>query len=157
MAADSELARVARGNGYGVEYVRNFDGSEDHSTVVVSFPCSFPEGTKFASDMTACDQLDIIKRLQSEWSDNSVSVTIYYRKEELDEIKEWLRENYINVKSVSFLLHSDHGFDQAPLEEITKEKYEEMKASVTPITSIDSISLDEVEIDNCDTGACPVR
>jgi ribonucleoside-diphosphate reductase alpha chain/ribonucleoside-triphosphate reductase len=157
MAADSELASVARSNGYGIEYVRNFDGTEDHSTVVVSFPCKFPDGTKFAGDMTAIDQLEVIKRLQNEWSDNSVSVTIYYRKEELDEIRMWLDNNYFNVKSVSFLLHSDHGFDQAPLEEITKEKYEEMKASVTPITSIDSISLDEVEIDNCDTGACPVR
>ena len=157
MAADSELARVARSNGYHVEYVRNFDGSEDRSTVVVSFPCSFPEGTKFGNEMSAIDQLEVIKRLQAEWSDNSVSVTIYYRKEELDEIRMWLDNNYFNTKSVSFLLHSDHGFDQAPLEEITKEKYLEMKESVTPITTIDSITLDEVEIDNCDTGACPVR
>ena len=157
MATDSELARVARSNGYHVEYVRNFDGTEDHSTVVVSFPCSFPEGTQFGTDMSAIDQLEVIKRLQLEWSDNSVSVTIYYRKEELEAIRWWLHDNYINTKSVSFLLHSDHGFDQAPLEEITKEQYEEMKASVTPITSLDKLSLDEIEIDNCDTGACPVR
>jgi ribonucleoside-triphosphate reductase (thioredoxin) len=157
MATDSELARVARSNGYHVEYVRNFDGTEDHSTVVVSFPCSFPEGTQFGTDMSAIDQLEVIKRLQLEWSDNSVSVTIYYRKEELEAIRWWLHDNYHNTKSVSFLLHSDHGFDQAPLEEITKEQYEEMKASVTPITSLDSVSLEEVEIDNCDTGACPVR
>jgi ribonucleoside-triphosphate reductase (thioredoxin) len=157
MAADSELSSVARSHGYHVEYVRNFDGTDDHSTVVVSFPCSFPEGTKFGNSMTAIDQLEVIKRLQAEWSDNSVSVTIYYRKEELDEIRMWLDNNYFATKSVSFLLHSDHGFDQAPMEEITKEKYEEMKASVTPITAIESISLDEVDIDDCDTGACPVR
>ena len=157
MAADSELARVARGNGYHVEYVRNFDGTEDRSTVVVSFPCSFPEGTQFGTDMSAIDQLEVIKRLQLEWSDNSVSVTIYYRKEELEAIRWWLHDNYFDTKSVSFLLHSDHGFDQAPLEEITKEKYEEMKAGVTPITSLDKLSLDDIEIDNCDTGACPVR
>ena len=157
MATDSELARVARANGYHVEYVRNFDGTEDHSTVVVSFPCSFPEGTQFGTDMSAIDQLEVIKRLQLEWSDNSVSVTIYYRKEELEGIRWWLHDNYFDTKSVSFLLHSDHGFDQAPLEEITKEKYEEMKASVTPITSLDKLTLDEIEIDNCDTGACPVR
>ena len=157
MATDSELARVARSNGYHVEYVRNFDGTEDHSTVVVSFPCSFPEGTQFGTDMSAIDQLEVIKRLQLEWSDNSVSVTIYYRKEELEAIRWWLHDNYVNTKSVSFLLHSDHGFDQAPLEEITKERYEEMKASVTPITSLDKLTLDEIEIDNCDTGACPVR
>jgi hypothetical protein len=124
---------------------------------VVSFPCKFPEGTKLANDMTAIDQLEVIKRLQKDWSDNAVSVTIYYRLHELDAIKEWLRENYANVKSVSFLLHNDHGFDQAPLEEITKAKYEEMSKSVTPLVSIDGILFDDVSIDDCDTGACPVR
>ena len=157
MAADSELVKVCRDNGYHVEYVRNFDGTEDHSTVVVSFPCSFPENTTFADDMTAVDQLEVIKRLQAEWSDNSVSVTIYYRKSELDEIKAWLAENYVNVKSVSFLLHNEHGFDQAPMEEITQEKWLEMSKSVTPITSLEHLNIDDIEIADCETGACPVR
>lgn len=157
MAADSELVGVCRNNGFHIEYVRNFDGTEDHSTVVVSFPCSFPDNTMFADDMTAIDQLNVIRKLQEEWSDNSVSVTIYYRKEELDEIKRWLSENYVNVKSVSFLLHNEHGFDQAPMEEITKKQYEEMSSKVTPITSINQISMSEVDIQDCDTGACPVR
>ena len=157
MAADSELASVARDNGYFVEYVRNFDGTEDHSTVVVEFPCQFPAGTMFAEDMTAVDQLNVIRKLQAEWSDNSVSVTIYYRKNELDSIKQWLSENYVNTKSVSFLLHSEHGFDQAPLEEITEARYLEMKEQATEITSLDSLKMDDIDIADCDSGACPVR
>ena len=157
MAADSELASVARNNGYFLEYVRNFDGTEDHSTVVVEFPCQFPDGTMFAEDMTAIDQLNVIRKLQAEWSDNSVSVTIYYRKNELDSIKKWLSDNYVNTKSVSFLLHSEHGFDQAPLEEITEARYLEMKESVTEITSLDSLKMSDIDIADCDSGACPVR
>jgi ribonucleotide reductase alpha subunit len=157
MATESELVKVCRDNGYHVEYVRNFDGTEDHSTVVVSFPCEFPEGTRLAKDMTAIDQLEVIKRLQAEWSDNSVSVTIYYRKEELESIKEWLHLNYKNVKSVSFLLHNDHGFDQAPLEEITKERYDEMKSKVLQITSLSNLNMDDIDIAECDSGACPIR
>ena len=157
MASNSPLVRAAKEAGYPVEFVRNFDGTEDHSTEVVSFPCRFPEGTKLAKDMTAVDQLNVIKRLQTEWSDNAVSVTIYYRLEELDEIKAWLNENYYNVKTVSFLLHNDHGFDQAPLEEITEEKYNEMSAMVKPLVSIDGIKFDDVDITDCDSGACPVR
>ena len=111
----------------------------------------------YAKDMTAIDQLEVIKRLQAEWSDNAVSVTIYYRLEELDEIKEWLRLNYKNVKSVSFLLHSDHGFKQAPMEEIDEATYIEMSSRVTPIRSLEQLEMDEVEILDCDTGACPVR
>ena len=157
MSADSELVGVCRQNGFDVEYVRNFDGTDDHSTVVVSFPCKFPKNTTFAEDMSAVDQLEVVKRLQAEWSDNSVSVTIYYRKNELDSIKAWLRDNYVNVKSVSFLLHNDHGFDQAPLEQIDKKTYNSMKKRSTPISSLKQIKMEDIEIDDCATGACPVR
>jgi hypothetical protein len=107
--------------------------------------------------MSAIDQLEVIKRLQAEWSDNAVSVTIYYRKEELEPIKEWLRLNYRNVKSVSFLLHNDHGFDQAPMEEIDYETYKAMASTVTPITSLEALNMDEIDIQDCEGGACPVR
>jgi ribonucleoside-diphosphate reductase alpha chain/ribonucleoside-triphosphate reductase len=158
MSSDSPIVNVCRKNNFPVEFQRNFDGTEDHSTVVVSFPCKFPKHTILANDMTAVDQLNVIKRLQTEWSDNAVSVTIYYRKHELDEIKQWLSENYFNVKSVSFLLHNDHGFDQAPLEEITEDRYNELSASVIPIASFDdTINLDDLDIADCDGGACPVR
>lgn len=157
MASESEIAAVCRANGYNIEYVKNFDGTEDMSTVVVEFPCKFPMGTKLAEQMSAVDQLEVIKRLQHEWSDNSVSVTIYYRKHELPEIKEWLSRNYNNVKSVSFLLHNEHGFVQAPLEEITKEQYEEMSSKVYPITGLNSIQFSDLDIADCDSGACPIR
>jgi ribonucleotide reductase alpha subunit len=158
MASDSPIVDACKNHGYDVEYQRNFDGTEDHSTIVVSFPCKFPENTIVAADLSAVDQLNVIKKLQTEWSDNAVSVTIYYRLEELDIIKEWLAENYINVKSVSFLLHNDHGFDQAPYEEITKEVYDEMSSKVKLITNLEGqISLDDMDIADCEGGACPVR
>lgn len=159
IASDSPLVDVCVTNGYPVEYVRNFDGTEDHRTVVVEFPCRTPSHATFASEVTAVDQLNIVKRLQTEWSDNAVSVTIYYRLEELEEIQAWLAENYTdNVKTVSFLLHSDHGFDQAPMEEIAEEDYLERSASVTPISSItfneDDISADQI---GCESGICPIK
>lgn len=157
MAANLDLVDICRQHGYHIEYLKNFDGTEDHNTVIVSFPCAYPDDTKVAADMTAVDQLNVIKRLQEEWSDNSVSVTIYYRKEELNDIRDWLKDNYINVKSVSFLLHSDHGFEQAPYEEITKEQYEEMASKVTPITSVGNLSMEDLDIQDCEGGACPVR
>jgi len=86
-----------------------------------------------------------------------VSCTVYYRKEELPEIRKYLKKNYKNNhKSLSFLLHNEHGFKQAPLEEITKEQYDELVAKTTLITTIDSldIGLDDAE---CATGACPIR
>ena len=156
ISADHGLVNVCREHGYPVEYQQNFDGSEDHSTVVVSFPFAYPEGTVLAKDMTAISQLETVKWLQEVWSDNSVSCTVYYRKEELPEIKKYLAKNYKNNhKSLSFLLHSDHGFKQAPYEEITKEAYDELVAKTKLITKIDEANFDGG--DECATGACPVK
>lgn len=156
IAADHPLVQVCREHGYPVEYQRNFDGSEDHSTMVVSFPFCYPEGTKIAAEMTAIDQLEVVKWLQANWSDNSVSCTVYYRKEELPEIKKYLAKNYKNNhKSLSFLLHNEHGFHQAPLEEITKEQYDELVASTRLITHIDEAAFEGG--DECASGACPVK
>lgn len=159
MASNIPLVDVCRQKGYNVEYVRNFDGSEDRNTVVVEFPCKLPKHAKVASDCSAVDQLEIIKTLQSEWSDNSVSITIYYKKEELEEIKNWLLKNYNDsIKSVSFLLHNEHGFDQAPLEEITESDYKNRIKGLQPISSveIDENSIDGSEI-GCEGGICPIK
>jgi len=156
IASDHPLVDTCRNHGYDVEYQRNFDGSDDRSTVVVSFPFSFPVGTVLASQLSAVDQLKRIKQLQAIWSDNSVSCTVYYKKEELEEIKQYLKDNYKNNhKSLSFLLHSDHGFQQAPYEEITKEQYDEMVARTRLITKIDSVEFEG--FDECASGACPIK
>ena len=163
VASESKLIQVAKDHGYPVEYVQNFDGTNDYNTQVISFPYALPEGTILAENCTAVDQLEYVKRLQTEWSDNAVSVTVYYRKEELPEIKEWLRLNYNNsVKTVSFLLHSDHGFKQAPLEKISKEQYEAMMSTTRPITNVGGIcytSEDEkfVGENECVGGSCPLK
>jgi len=158
IASNSPLVNLCRQNGYEVEFQRNFDGTTDTNTVVVSFPSSFPTGTVLAKDVTAIDQLNYVKELQTNWSDNAVSCTIYYKKEELDSIKQWLKENYNhNVKSVSFLLHSEHGFDQAPLEEITKERYNELIGKCKPIESVEVKESDIQDSFECVSGVCPIK
>jgi ribonucleoside-triphosphate reductase len=157
ISSNHPLVEICRKHGYPVEYQQNFDGSEDHSTVVVSFPFTHGENAVLASEMTAITQLETVRKLQEDWSDNSVSCTVYYRKEELPEVRKYLKKYYKNFhKSLSFLLHSEHGFKQAPLEEITKEQYEALVASTKPITSINEldIGLDDSE---CASGACPIR
>lgn len=154
--ADHPLVQVCRDHGYPVEYQENFDGSKDHSTVVVSFPFAYPEGTVLASEMTAVKQLEMVREMQEVWSDNSVSCTVYYRKEELPEIRAYLKKHYkTKHKSLSFLLHSDHGFKQAPYEEVSKEVYDALKASTRLITNIGSAEFDGG--DECATGACPIK
>jgi hypothetical protein len=100
-----------------------------------------------------------VVRAQTEWADNNVSVTVYYRKEELPEIQEWMKKNYKNkLKSVSFLLHSDHGFALAPYEEIDQKQYDLMKAKIKNdiqfVDSLNQFSLDNLE---CADGSCPIK
>jgi ribonucleotide reductase alpha subunit len=155
MASDDKLISLCKDAGYHVESALGFDGSIDHKTSIVSFPCYAGEEAIVAKDMTAIKQLELVKKMQTIWADNAVSVTVYYKKEELPEIKTWLKENYQNsVKSVSFLLHSEHGFKQAPYEEITKEQYEALSKNITPITGV--VSGDNVA-DECLGGMCPIK
>ena len=157
MASDDKLIEVCRQAGYYTEYEKKFDGSTNHQTVIVEFPCNAGENVILAKDMSAVRQLDLVKDLQRLWSDNSISVTVYYKKEEMPEIKKWLKENYKdNLKSVSFLLHNEHGFGQAPYEEISQARYLEMIAQVKPIDH-HQIQGNTLDVEECKTGSCPIR
>jgi hypothetical protein len=160
ISSESQLIKIAKEHGYPVEYSKNFDGTFDHNTQIITFPHKLPDDTVLAENCSAVDQLNWVKRLQRDWSDNSVSVTVYYRKHELPEIKEWLKENYnTNIKTVSFLLHSDHGFIQAPMEQITKEEYEKLASQCRPITDLNGICYveDTLEADCANGNACPIK
>jgi ribonucleoside-triphosphate reductase len=163
IASESPLIEVARQHGYHIEYSRSFDGKNDTTTQIVSFPYSLPEGTVFGDNCSAIDQLGFVKRLQTDWADNSISVTVTYKPEELPAIKEWLKENYNHsVKTVSFLLYSGHGFDQAPIEPITKEVYDEMMSTCRPIKDLVGICCSDADaeiatLSDCQGGACPIR
>lgn len=156
LSRNDDLVAICKNAGYMVEYLINFDGTYNYDTVVVEFPCYSDRDTILAQDMTATQQLELVKTLQSIWSDNAVSATVYYKKDELHDIKQWLEENYEHsIKSVSFLLHSEHGFRQAPYEEITEQVYRDSIKNIQPIR-IQSIGnlLENLE---CSSGACPIR
>ena len=160
MSSSSELVPICREMGYYVEYARGFDGKEDHNTVVVEFPCSSPENTILAQNMGVVEQLEMVKRLQTSWSDNAVSVTAYYTPEELPVLKEWLKSNYEDgIKSVSFLLRTQHGFQQAPYEEITEEQYNKLIKKIKPLNTLTEFKAEEGTLEDieCAGGVCPIR
>jgi len=149
-----------------LEYEVGFDGKVNHKIIIGSFPAEFSESTLIKDDnFSAIDQLNLVKDLQTVWADQAVSVTVYYKKEELPQIKEWLKTHYeSSIKSISFLLHSDHGFKQAPYEKISKEEYDKMVKSIKPVAEVlktysmvGNTSESVAESIECSTGACPVR
>ena len=156
LSSDDKLVQQAIKNGYNVEYETQLDGSKNHDIRVVEFPCSVPPGTILANNHTAVDQLNWVVKVNTIWSDSAVSSTIYYKKEELEDIKLWLKDNYENsIKSVSFLLHKDHGFAQPPYEEIDETTFNKMQSKITNTTFEDE-SNDELDLE-CAGGHCPIR
>ena len=158
MSSSDSLVQTCKDMGYHVEFLINFDGTENRDTVVVYFPCKTPEGSILTKDMDVIKQLDMVKKLQTVWSDNAVSVTAYYKPEELESLKTWLKDNYENnIKSVSFLLFKDHGFKQAPYQEIDEATYLAANSKVKPLITIISGNIEMLDMAECAGGACPIR
>ena len=156
--ASDPLVDACRKRGYKIQWDIGIDGREDHMRYVVDFPCESPEGAVLAAEMTAIEQLEWVRKMQTVWADNAVSVTVYYRKEELPAIQDWLSKNYDkSVKSVSFLLHVDHNFSLPPYEEITEEQYKKMVGKIDFSVPLQTYTGEILDLDDCATGACPVR
>lgn len=157
MSASDPVFVYCQERGYSWEFQRDFEGNEDPRTVVVEFPCEFPAGTRTADEMTALDLLRLQDRLQREWADNAVSVTVTYRPEELPGIRAYLAEHWPNMKSASFLLYSGHGFDQAVYQTITEEEYLERVGRINSHRLKVGFGYSELLEAECAGGACPIR
>lgn len=156
-SANDDLIPLLRKAGHHIEPVRKFDKSKDIGTLVVSFPCKASDGTPIADESwDTWKQLEVLKKAQKHWADMSVSVTVYYKKEELSKLKSWLTDNISSIKTISFLCHDDHGFVQAPYEAISEEDYIKYSKSLTPI-NFEDISQGEIESVECQNGVCPIK
>lgn len=162
ISSNNELVEMCKKAGYNVYYDERFDGTIDKNTSIIDFYLKAGDNSMLADNMTAIDQMEVIKRLQKDWSDNMVSCSVYYTLDEIPKIKEYLKKNYNdNFKSLSFLLKQNHGFKNAPLEAITKEEYEE---NIKKLKDIDLSNLGETKEDElyenndeCKGGTCPIR
>jgi len=126
---DSDLLPQLKDAGYymeGCKYSPN--------TTVVEFPVKEPFFQKGKRDASMWEQLEIAAAYQNYWADNSVSVTVTFKPEEGKQIKDALEMYETRLKAVSFLRYEETGYEQAPYEPITVDKYETMVAGITPIS-----------------------
>jgi len=107
-------------------------------TTVVEFPVHEPYFTKGKRDVSMWEQLEMAAQYQHYWADNSVSITVTFKPEEADQIKEALELYETRLKAVSFLRHEETGYVQAPYEPITEEEYETKMSSITPIIKFET-------------------
>ena len=156
-AADPLLLHL-RAAGHPIEPVIRFDGTLDQSTMVVSFYEEAPESVPTTNGgYDTWQQLDTLLMAQKHWADQAVSVTVYYKRDEIPELRAWLEFNLDKLKTISFLCHSDHGFLQAPWEAISAETFRAESTKIKPL-DYEGLGVGDGLLDlECAGGVCPVR
>ncbi len=130
-------------------------------TSVFSFPMKTDSGAIFRNSMSAIEQLEIWKVYAEHWCEHKPSVTISVKENEWVNVGNWCWDNFNYLSGVSFLPFSDHTYQQAPYQDIDKEKYEELNTKMP--TDIDWSDLKHYETEDntkgsqelaCVAGAC---
>ena len=139
----------------------------DVDTMLATLPVKF-DGVEFdnvdgmeVNIETAVAQLNRYKLLMDNYVDQNASITVSYDISEVDEIVDWIHNNWDSYVGVSFLFRTDPtksaealGYPYLPQEVVTKEVYDEYVAGLKPLV-IDGGEM--LETDECVGGVCPVR
>jgi len=149
---------------------RVFDNPMDKDAVLVTFPVEWKDVSfdvvdgKHVNMESALVQLDRYKMMMDHYVEQNCSVTISYDPSEVEDIVDWLLNNWDSYVGVSFILRADPsktatdlGYLYLPQEVTTKEIYDEYVAKLSPVDLEKANSFDEIMDDECATGACPIR
>jgi ribonucleoside-triphosphate reductase (thioredoxin) len=119
------LAQYMTAAGFPVE-----DDVMSKSSLVFGFPIKSPDSSTTVKQVGAMEQLRVWKKYQDHWCEHKPSITVYYTDSEFLQIAQWIWDNFDSVSGISLLPVSDHVYQQAPYEDITPEKYEELLAAM---------------------------
>jgi ribonucleoside-diphosphate reductase alpha chain len=139
-----------------------------HDTAVIQIPQKAPEGSILRTE-SPFQLLERVKKVATEWvspghrngsNTHNVSATVSLRDNEWDYAGEWMWENRKHYNGLSVLPYNGGSYTQAPFEDITEEKYNEMLKSLTEI-DLSSIVEEKDETDlkgelACAGGACEI-
>ena len=149
MDAGSELFKSLRKAGYRVIEPEGTD-----TTGIVYFPVKEENFYKGRNDVSMWEQLEIAAQMQYYWADNQVSVTITFKPEEAQYIKQALELYETRLKGVSFLPLEDHGYEHAPLQPMSKEEYEEATKKLKSLKLKKSMETEGFQNKYCDSDVC---
>lgn len=97
-----------------------------NNVTVFYFPVQSPSDSIFRNDRGAIEQLEFWLLYKTYWCEHNPSVTISVKEDEWLDVAAWVYKNFDDISGVSFLPFSDYIYQQAPYEECTEEKYQEL-------------------------------
>lgn len=143
---------------------------QDGDAMIGTFPVAYENvefdvvDGKHVNLESAVDQLDRYKMMVTNYVDHNCSVTVSYDPSEVAEIVEWLLQNWDHYVGVSFIYRNDPtktaqdlGYPYLPQEVVSEEEYNEYVSKLKPLNIDKANTLEELEDDDCLTGACPIR
>lgn len=154
LAKNSPYVKVLKKSNYSIE-----PANEDpDNTVVVEFPVSLGNKVKTINETNLWEQMNLASFAQENWSDNAVSVTVTFKKEESNQIEDALNLFQFKMKSVSFLpkLEGETPYAQMPYEEISEKKYQSMVSKLLPLDFSEMLSIDSKSEMYCESDVCMV-
>jgi hypothetical protein len=113
---------------------------------------------------SAVDQLDRYKMLQEHYVDHNCSITVSYDLGEVQDIVDWLLDNWDIYVGVSFLYRADPtktaedlGFPYLPQQPVDSKTYHDYVSTLSAV-NFNGTDRDELlDMEDCATGACPIR
>ena len=140
-----------------------------HDTAVISVPQRAPEGAITRSE-SAMGFLGRVKKINVEWvarghrkgpNKNNVSATISIKKDEWEDVGEWMWNNRSKYSGLSMLPYDGGSYIQAPFEECSEEEYERLMKSLVDVDLTQIIEhTDETNLQGsvaCSNGACTIE
>jgi len=135
---------------------------------VISVPQKAPDGSILRTE-NVIDMLERTKKFNLEWvkkghrkgaNTNNVSATVSIQEGEWEAVGNWMWENKETFNGLSVLPYFGGTYTQAPFEDITKEKFEEMAQHLHSIdlSKVVEFSDDTALMDQaaCAGGACEI-
>ncbi|MBT5995866.1 MAG: ribonucleoside-triphosphate reductase [Candidatus Marinimicrobia bacterium] len=119
-------------------------------TWVCEFPVKAPDHSVKVNDVTAIEQLQQWLKIKHNYTEHTVSATIYVTPDEWFKVGNFVYENFDDLVGVSFLPKDDHIYQLAPYEEIDEKTYNKM---VKKFPAIDYSKLSKYEKEDNTTGA----
>jgi len=140
-----------------------------HDTAVIGIPQKAPSDAIFRTE-SPIQLLERVKKVHSEWikpghrtgnNSHNVSATISIREHEWKAVGEWMWDNKEYYNGLSVLPYDGGTYIQAPFEDCTKEKYEELMKTLTEVDLSKVIEIeDNTDLSGevaCAGGACEVK
>ena len=122
-----------------------------HDTAVISIPQAAPKGSITRKE-SAENLLDRIKKVANEWvkpghrrgsNTHNVSATVSLKDDQWDSTGEWMWKNRDHYNGLAVLPHDGGTYVQAPFEDVTKQKYDEMSRTLQEIDLTKVVELED--------------